>query len=276
MDEKRICNTCKIGKVLNGNFRRYTKPSIRYEKKCKICSYEVEKIRRKGNKDKINKRRREYRKLNINKALKQEKIYREKNRDKIRKQDKIYKEKNRNKINECSKAYSKKNRDKINKRLKKNKKLNIDKIRKQNKIYREKNRDKINKRRREYREKNRDRLRLLARKWYSKNKYKYAINRKIRRELKKKIDGYYIKEHIIITYEEFNNQCFNCKSIEKLCIDHHRPLSKGHALALDNAVILCKSCNSSKRAKDPEEFYGTKQCKQLDKRLKKIAGQYEE
>lgn len=56
-------------------------------------------------------------------------------------------------------------------------------------------------------------------------------------------------------YLKFNNKCFNCGSINHLEIDHHRPLASGHGLSIDNAVILCRSCNASKRDKSPEEFY---------------------
>lgn len=55
--------------------------------------------------------------------------------------------------------------------------------------------------------------------------------------------------------QAFNNICFNCGSPDDLCIDHHKPLSKGFALSLDNAALLCRSCNSSKGNKMPEEFY---------------------
>lgn len=57
----------------------------------------------------------------------------------------------------------------------------------------------------------------------------------------------------------FNHKCFNCGNTELLEVDHHKPLSKGYALSRQNAVILCKSCNSSKNNKDPKDFYSTKQ-----------------
>ena len=57
------------------------------------------------------------------------------------------------------------------------------------------------------------------------------------------------------TMDLFNHQCFRCNAEDNLAIDHHYPLSKGHALTRENAVVLCRSCNSSKGDKLPEDFY---------------------
>lgn len=45
------------------------------------------------------------------------------------------------------------------------------------------------------------------------------------------------------------NLCLNCKSPERLTIDHIMPISKGGDNHLDNLQTLCKSCNSRKRDK---------------------------
>ena len=79
-----------------------------------------------------------------------------------------------------------------------------------------------------------------------------------------------------ITFIEFGFKCYNCSSEDCLCIDHHRPLVKKNALAFDNAVVLCVHCNSSKSARDPEEFYGKEKCTELDKKLTQIKNRYEE
>lgn len=73
-----------------------------------------------------------------------------------------------------------------------------------------------------------------------------------------------------ITLKAFEHKCYNCGAVTELCIDHHRPLIKKFALALDNAVVLCSLCNSKKGQKDPEEFYGTERCAELDKKLIEI------
>ena len=112
---------------------------------------------------------------------------------------------------------------------------------------------------------------IRSKKWRKNNpEYLRMIARK-RRAMKKKIKENYTIKHSVITFNAFNNKCYNCKSTEKLEIDHHRPLSKGYPLTLKNAVILCRSCNSSKGNKSPEDFYGRYKCKKLDTKLKKIA-----
>ncbi len=69
---------------------------------------------------------------------------------------------------------------------------------------------------------------------------------------------------ISVVLEKFNNTCFNCGSYEDICIDHHRPLAKGFSLSLENAVVLCKRCNSSKCDKMPDEFYTPEQLMELE------------
>jgi 5-methylcytosine-specific restriction endonuclease McrA len=50
--------------------------------------------------------------------------------------------------------------------------------------------------------------------------------------------------------------CYWCgKKCEKgYCVDHYEPLSKGGKHEASNLVIACRSCNSRKSAKDPEQF----------------------
>jgi 5-methylcytosine-specific restriction endonuclease McrA len=89
-----------------------------------------------------------------------------------------------------------------------------------------------------------------------------------RRALKRNIFQKYSHEDESFTRKLFNSQCFNCGSKKNLCIDHHKPLSKGNALTRKNAVLLCNSCNCSKQDKLPEEFY----CKEKIEQVNKILG----
>jgi len=70
---------------------------------------------------------------------------------------------------------------------------------------------------------------------------------------------YAVDEHFTVEMERavkafWNNQCAFCSSTERLQVDHWRPLSKGHALTMGNAVLLCSYCNPSKGTKLPEEL----------------------
>ena len=94
--------------------------------------------------------------------------------------------------------------------------------------------------------------------------YRQACSR--RRERKLNIDINIVQYEMI--YQKFNRQCFNCKTRNKLEVDHHYPLSKGYGLSLVNAVLLCRSCNASKGNHMPEEFYTEEKLSQLKEILK--------
>lgn len=74
-------------------------------------------------------------------------------------------------------------------------------------------------------------------------------------------------EDIELIHRRFGDQCFNCGSEKRLEIDHHYPLNQGFGLELSNAALLCKSCNSAKKDRLPEEFYSEGQLLALDKLL---------
>lgn len=84
-----------------------------------------------------------------------------------------------------------------------------------------------------------------------------------RRELKQNLDIQFTHNDVKLVHERFENKCFNCASIKHLAIDHHRPLSRGYGLMINNAVLLCRSCNSSKLNKMPEDFYTVEQLEKL-------------
>lgn len=50
-----------------------------------------------------------------------------------------------------------------------------------------------------------------------------------------------------------NYSCVYCGSTENICIDHIIPLVSGGSNAPDNLAVACKSCNSGKSGRTPEE-----------------------
>jgi hypothetical protein len=88
----------------------------------------------------------------------------------------------------------------------------------------------------------------------------YSIKR---RQMKKNVFESLSKKTIQNVYLKFNYKCYLCKNDNDLCIDHHYPLKQGNALTVDNAVLLCRSCNSIKRDKLPEYFYSPEQLTDL-------------
>lgn len=138
------------------------------------------------------------------------------------------------------------------------------------KNYNKENKDKIKETKKIYVEKNRDAVAQQKKEWYEANKEKAISAKRRRRALKYSVDENYSIIDRLITMREFQYRCFKCKSQTNLHIDHHRPLSQQNALTLDNAVVLCKRCNSSKGTRHPEEFYGKKVAKALDAKLSNI------
>lgn len=58
-----------------------------------------------------------------------------------------------------------------------------------------------------------------------------------------------------LIFSAFASRCANCDATTDICIDHHEPLIDGHAISIANAVLLCRSCNGTKKALPPEQFY---------------------
>ena len=131
------------------------------------------------------------------------------------------------------------------------------------KAYQQKNKEAIAKYRKEHKEERNE----YNRKWYNENidksRKSSRISSRKRRARKSEVKESYTPEMERFTSVFFGNKCYNCCSTESLEHDHHLPLSRGHALAPGNAVLLCKSCNSSKRTKLPKNFYSKEQLKEI-------------
>lgn len=104
--------------------------------------------------------------------------------------------------------------------------------------------------------------------WAKNNPEKVRLNARIgarkRRALKIQVNENYNAEDEYFTRQLFSDTCFKCHGSDRIEIDHHYPLDKGFALTKDNAVLLCKSCNTSKQEKMPEEFYSEAELYKLE------------
>lgn len=92
-------------------------------------------------------------------------------------------------------------------------------------------------------------------KWKKDNADRNRSYERKRRAMKVNLEENFTPEDEKFIYMLFSDMCFKCNSIQELSVDHHYPLSKGNKLELDNAVVLCKSCNSQKYKSRPEDFY---------------------
>ena len=182
-----------------------------------------------------------------------QKKYREDNKEKLLKQKQEYYKKNKKKIIKKVKEHDKKHKKEKQIRQHNHYLLTKDKKKKYNKEYNIKNKNKIRKQKKKYNKINKDKMDALYRK---------------RRAKKKNVKENYTPEDRQITLNVFNYECFNCGKKDNLSIDHHNCLNDGNPLTIDNAVVLCASCNSSKYIKNPEEFYTKKQLNKINKLFK--------
>jgi len=142
------------------------------------------------------------------------------------------------------------------------------------KKYRETNKEALSISKAEYYLNNKEELLVKVREFAAKNpekvrsyKQKYSFSnpniRKVSAQ-KRRARLLEVEENFLRTDAEyiaflFNYSCFNCGGSEVLCYDHTYPLSLGYALTRTNCTLLCRSCNSSKGSKLPEEFYTEEQ-----------------
>ena len=162
----------------------------------------------------------------------------------VKKRKAEYYQREKDKINAKCNEYHSKNKDVQNEKMREYYKQHREEIIEQHKEYRKNNKEYYRGLGKKYRETNREEY----------NKKQNETWRK-RRAKKKMVQELYTNDDRDYTMNLFNNQCANCGSTDRLCIDHHKPLYKGYALSRSNAVLLCNSCNCSKSAKMPEVFY---------------------
>ncbi len=180
------------------------------------------------------------------------------------------------KLKNLSEYYFEKKRKKYKAQCKECRKIYINKnynkeyTKEHNKKYQEENKENLSNIYKEKYKKNKDNILKKRKIFYKENKEKFKAAGIRRRAKKREINCNYSKDDILYTQELFKGQCFNCKSKENINIDHHNPLLLGFALSRNNAVLLCKSCNSSKGSKMPHYFYSTIQLNILEETYKII------
>lgn len=122
--------------------------------------------------------------------------------------------------------------------------------------YREQNCEKERERKRREYQLNREAKIAKAKEWSQKNpeaRQANQLNDKRRRRAKKSncVAISYTSQQLQDRFSIFNNCCAYCFERENLTVDHFIPINSGGADALYNLVPACRSCNSSKGAKDP-------------------------
>ena len=241
MVENRKCDKCdKILPLIKEYWHANKSSTDGFRNPCKEChNKELKNIRAKD----------------PEKARRREKIWRSKNPDKVKQNKKKDYEKNRESYRSKSRQWRENN-------------LERDAEVKHERYVRLK--DEIKEYNHNYYLENCERIKKNVEEWAHNNPEKFKSIQAKRRDLQNKVDAYLPPEYIELIFSAFDNKCFKCGKTEKLCLDHHYPLSKGYGLNIENAVILCKSCNSTKHDALPEKFYSIDELKTINEIFKKI------
>lgn len=164
----------------------------------------------------------------------------------------------------ASKAYEKANKLKINKRKAEYRKSPH--VKKQRKRYYLEYRSKMS-------ETDKQRQKLVSKAWLKKSG-KGPLYCQKRRAKRAQVEESFTQKDRDSTMLVFGYRCFNCQSSVQLQIDHHYPLDRGFPLEPSNAVVLCKSCNSGKGNKLPQDFYSKEQLRKLEWILTVVGGPF--
>lgn len=188
------------------------------------------------------------------------------NKDKIKQRSKDWRKENRNEFLKTRKEWLAKNRDRMNCYLNKYYQNNKEKNLQASKERYYSNKESIKVVNKKWVDNNREKVREIKKRYAKTEQGRITSLLGAHRRLNRKrlIDTDIISEsELKFIFNKFGNKCYNCDSKNKLELDHHYPLSMGFALSINNAVLLCKSCNSSKNNKLPEFFYSPEQLTDL-------------
>lgn len=289
MSESKVCTACKKNKSLD-SFRVRDRDADS-SSECKKCLDAAgSRAYYWKNKKAVLAANKKYREVNSEKLLSSGKEYRTKNAAKIKERKRKYYIRNAKHIKAKSSRRYETHKPEINAVNKKYREDNIEAAIAYNKEYRKANKDSIRIKSKQYQADNKESLKAKAKARYQRNKavcqakqkeYRKAHPEKIRvqtrrrRARKASVNENFTAAQAARTRELFQHQCFNCGSTANLAIDHNLPLSQGNALTPSNAAVLCKSCNSSKGTRLPQDFYTPEQLKKLNALLK-IASENDE
>jgi len=206
-----------------------------------------------------------------------QKAWYERNKEKVTQKHKAWYERNKEEHNAKGKAWREAHKEEIAAYDKAYREANKEKVAAKDKAYYQANRKAELSRMKAYREAHKEEA-AAYKKAYLQTEAGKKIGRQSqrkRRAMKASVNEHFTKVDEAETLNKFNHQCFRCgmtaedhkaKWNESIHIDHLYPLSEGNALTQNNAIILCKSCNASKGAKNPSEFFTIKQLHELRKK----------
>ncbi len=171
---------------------------------------------------------------------------------------KAYEANNREKRRICSEKYNLENPEKVRESNWKSYKKRAGKIAVQNRI-----------RVKQWRKDNPDKLAI----WRLLNSDKIAEHQRVRRARKLSVEECFSEVEEDFTRAFWGHKCAICGQGQltpnkRLPIDHWHPLSKGNALTMLNAVVLCPHHNAIKYNKEPNELFDMAIIADIENKLK--------
>jgi len=99
-----------------------------------------------------------------------------------------------------------------------------------------------------------DQVREKDRRSREANPARVIANLARRRALRAAAEGDFTADEFRVLCSEYGDRCAYCQEESPLTADHAVPLSRGGSNWISNILPACKSCNSRKRTRTPEEF----------------------
>ncbi len=162
------------------------------------------------------------------------------NRDLCLERNRLWAEANRERKRELDRSCQTKNRAAIRERKRELRKLNPEKEAKYNA---------------EYYAANRQKSAAAARRRYAADPEKFAQTGRTRRARRNGSGGVITKKEVLALLEKQRGKCVSCRNaLKEYHLDHVMPLSLGGQHVIENAQILCPTCNLKKGSKHPDEW----------------------
>ena len=236
---KKRCSNCGDTKPLS-EFSKRKAAKDGLQSQCKACVAAYDKQYREENPEKCAARCKKYYEEHREEMAAYGKKYREENQENVAVAKKRYCEENREEVVAYNQRYYEENREQILASAKR---------------YNEENPESVAAYQKRYYETHLEKVAARNKQWKQANPEKNAASSHRRRA---RLAGV-VSEAFDITdlFERDGQQCRYCGATENLTTEHIVPISEGGPNILDNCVVACRSCNSSKKDKSLIEWLAT-------------------
>jgi len=254
--ETKVCSKCGQEFPLTTEYfgkRKDSKDGFRNE--CKVCKKEYNKQLRLDNLEHYKERDRQYHATNRETCNQRSRKYRAEHRDEqIIKQRQYYYD-NREKILEDKKEYHQKNRDVLLLKSKKYWAANRERLLQYCRDYNARRSESQRAKLKKYRENNKDIIKARQREYSKNHRLVFNMASQRRKARLRQLPATLTEQQWQIIKDYFNNKCCYCGKEKPLQQEHFIPVAKGGGYEHNNIICACQSCNGSKGAKDPLEWY---------------------